>query len=48
MREIIINTQSSIKIDNIYFDPFKIENESHDADYIFIHTHTMITLIWKV
>ncbi len=40
MREIIINTQSSIKIDNIYFDPFKIENESHDADYIFItHSH---------
>ena len=35
-----INTQSSIKIDNIYFDPFKIEKESHDANLIFItHAH---------
>ena len=40
MKDIIINTQSSIKIDNIYFDPFKIEEESHDAEYIFItHSH---------
>lgn len=40
MKEIIINTQSSIKIGNIYFDPFKIEKEYHDADYIFItHSH---------
>lgn len=35
-----INTQSSIKIDNIYFDPYKIEKESHDAKIIFItHPH---------
>lgn len=35
-----INTQSSIKIDNIYFDPFKIEEEKHDAKFIFItHPH---------
>ena len=38
-----VNTQNSIKItfDKIlYFDPFKIENEIHDADYIFItHSH---------
>ena len=38
-----INTQSSIKITLdkiIYFDPFKIENDSHDADIIFItHDH---------
>lgn len=35
-----INTQSSIKIDNIYFDPFKIPNEPHDAKIIFItHSH---------
>ena len=40
MKDIIINTQSSIKIGNIYFDPFKIEKESHDADLIFItHSH---------
>ena len=35
-----INTQSSIKIDNIYFDPFKIEKEYKDAKVIFItHPH---------
>lgn len=35
-----INTQSSIKIDNIYFDPFKIEKEYKDAKIIFItHPH---------
>ena len=38
-----INTQSSIKIKSekiIYFDPYKIENEMHDADIIFItHNH---------
>ena len=40
MKDIIINTQSSIKIGSIYFDPFKIEKESHDADLIFItHAH---------
>ena len=40
MKDIIVNTQSSIKINNIYFDPFKIEKETHDADYIFItHSH---------
>ena len=40
MENIIINTQSSIKINNIYFDPFKIENENHDASFIFItHSH---------
>lgn len=35
-----INTQSSIKINNIYFDPFKIEKQMHDAKMIFItHPH---------
>lgn len=38
-----VNTQNSIKISLdkvIYFDPFKIEHEKHDADYIFItHSH---------
>ena len=35
-----INTQSSIKIDNIYFDPFKINKETKDAKIIFItHSH---------
>ena len=41
--KITINTQSSIKITGdqiIYFDPFKIEEETHDADYIFVtHDH---------
>lgn len=36
-------TQAAIKLSgkfNIYFDPFKIENETCDADYIFItHDH---------
>ena len=35
-----INTQSSIKIDNIYFDPFKIVKNYKDAKIIFItHPH---------
>ena len=38
-----VNTQSSIKIildKTLYFDPYKIDNEIHDADYIFItHEH---------
>ena len=35
-----INTQSSIKIDNIYFDPYKIEEKTNDASLIFItHPH---------
>ena len=41
--KISINTQSSIKIESdlvIYVDPFKIEEESHDADLVFItHDH---------
>ncbi len=40
---IYVNTQSSIKISSdkvIYFDPFKIETETYDADIIFItHDH---------
>ena len=40
---IYINTQSSIKIilnKIIYFDPYKIDNKSNDADIIFItHNH---------
>ena len=44
MNEITVNTQSSIRIENdgkvIYFDPFKIESEVHDADVIFFtHEH---------
>jgi L-ascorbate metabolism protein UlaG (beta-lactamase superfamily) len=38
-----LNAQSSIKIESdriIYFDPYLIKKESHDADYIFItHEH---------
>ena len=41
--DISINCHSSIKIKSdktIYFDPFKIVNENHDADIIFItHDH---------
>ena len=41
--EIKINSHSSIRIASdriIYFDPFQIEEESHDADIIFItHDH---------
>lgn len=41
--KITINTQSSIRIEwdkIIYFDPYKINTVSHDADYIFItHDH---------
>lgn len=41
--EISINCHSSIRIESdkvIYFDPFKIEKETHDADIIFItHDH---------
>ena len=40
---VTVFTQSAIKIDRnkkIYFDPFKIEENFHDADYIFItHDH---------
>ena len=43
LNNIYINTHSSIKIDGdkiIYFDPYKIENEFYDADFIFItHSH---------
>ena len=41
--EFKLNAQSSIKITTdrkIYFDPYLIEEETHDADYIFItHDH---------
>ena len=42
--KISVNTQSSIRIESngkvLYFDPFKIEEEIHDADYIFVtHDH---------
>lgn len=41
--KIEINTQSSIRMDFdkvIYFDPYRIESEKHDADIIFItHNH---------
>lgn len=43
MQEITVNTQSSIKIKDcktLYFDPFKIKEEIHDADFIFLtHSH---------
>ena len=43
IKNIEINTQSSIKLvfdKTIYFDPYKIEENKHDADIIFItHNH---------
>ena len=43
MPEISINARSSIRIEGtkiIYFDPFKITDEKHDADMVFItHEH---------
>ena len=41
---ITVNAQNSIRIDAngtiIYVDPFKLEKEVHDADYIFLtHDH---------
>ena len=40
---ITINTQSSIRIEGskvLYFDPFQITEERHDADFIFVtHSH---------
>lgn len=55
--KISINCHSSIKIHSdlvIYFDPFKIEKETHDADIIFItHDHydhydvSSIKKVWK-
>ena len=40
IKDISINTQSSIKIGNIYFDPFEIKEKTSDASVIFItHTH---------
>ena len=40
---ITVNTQSSIRIDGskvLYFDPFQITSQSHDADLVFItHSH---------
>ena len=50
-----INCQSSIKINGdkiLYFDPFRVENETHDADIIFIthdhYDHYDITSINKI
>lgn len=43
MDKITINTQSSIRIESdkiIYFDPFQIKEEKHDADIVFFtHEH---------
>lgn len=43
INKISINEHSSIRIDNgkvIYFDPFRIKKETHDADIIFVtHSH---------
>lgn len=40
LENIKVNKQNSIKIDNIYIDPYGIEEVSHDAKYVFItHAH---------
>lgn len=52
MNNLEIFKQSSIKIDKIYFDPYYIDNDYHDAKYIFIthshYDHYSITDIMKV
>ena len=43
--EISINCQSSIKIVSdkiLYFDPYEIREETHDADLIFITTEGVL------
>ena len=43
VENISVNTQSSIRINGtkiLYFDPFQIKEEVHDADFVFItHSH---------
>lgn len=43
MSNILLNARSSIRIEGrkvVYFDPFKISEEKHDADFIFVtHEH---------
>lgn len=43
LSNIIVNTQSSIRIQGskiLYFDPYQIQDDAHDADFIFItHEH---------
>lgn len=43
MDNISINARSSIRIAGekvLYFDPFKVAEEKHDADFVFItHDH---------
>lgn len=40
MKDVILFKHSSIKINNIYIDPFNIDNEIHDANMIFVtHGH---------
>ena len=55
MADISINAQSSIRLGGskvIYFDPFMVTNEKHDADIIFIthshHDHFSLEDILKV
>ena len=38
--DIIVNYHSSIRIGNVYVDPFKVNEKRNDAKYIFItHSH---------
>ena len=43
VNNIIVNTQSSIRIEGskiLYFDPYLFQDDTHDADFIFItHEH---------
>ncbi len=40
MLDVLINCHSSIKIENFYFDPYRIEEAVHDASIVFItHSH---------
>ena len=40
LEHVKVYEQNTIKIDNIYFDPYRIKEETHDAEIIFItHSH---------
>ncbi len=40
LENIIVRKQNTIQIDDVYFDPYLVEEESHDARAIFItHSH---------
>lgn len=40
LENVMVGNQNTIRIDDLYFDPFRVEGEPHDARMIFItHSH---------